>query len=117
MRVIIAAGRGRSTAGFTKETNPAVVVLSSVMSAENIKKNVMMAPAATTNEEALAGLALALTSSKLADAFANNAQAAWFYTSLKQPDIPVALEPVRSAVDDLIKGNAKDPVLGLGPNK
>jgi hypothetical protein len=120
MRVIISAGKGRSTSGLTAETNPAALTMASVMTPENFKKNVMMDPGAATSEQALEGLALALTSSKLADAVfptAKSRQSTWMYSALKHPDIPVALEPVKNALNDLAKGRAKDPVLGLGPNE
>lgn len=115
MKVLIAAGRGRSTAGLTKETNPAALVMSAVMEPDAVKQNMLMEPGAATDEDALSGLALALTSNKLADVFKGNADAEWYYSSLKQPDIPVALQPVKTALEDLIMGKAKDPILGLGP--
>lgn len=117
LRVVIAGGRGRSTAGLTPDTNPAAVIVTSVMDADKVKSNLLMSPGATNDDEALAGLALALTSYKLADLFKNDPAAKWYYESLKQPAIPVALDPVRSALNDLLAGNARDPVLGLGPKR
>jgi hypothetical protein len=117
MRVIIAAGKGRSTAGLTAETNPAALIAASVMDADKVKTNLLMSPGAATTDEALSGLALALTSYKLADAFKGDPDAVWYYTSLKQPNIPVALDPVRNALKGLLAGDAKDPILGIGPKK
>jgi hypothetical protein len=120
MRVIISAGKGRSTAGLTAETNPAAVTIASLMSPENFRANVMMDPGASTIDQALEGLSLALTSSKLADAIfptKESQQSTWMYSALKHPDIPVALDPVKRAISDLQKGHAKDPVLGLGPDE
>lgn len=119
MRVIITAGKGRSTSGLTAETNPGAQTMASVMTPEKFRTNVLMDPGAATSEQALEGLALALTSSKLADAAFPTQElqkATWMYDALKHPDIPVALEPVKNALNDLAKGHAKDPVLGLGPD-
>ncbi len=118
MRVVIAAGGGRSTAGLTPETNPAAVVMATVMDPKNVKTNLTMAPAASTSDEALAELSLALTSHKLADAaFKDNEQAEWFYSALQHPDIPVALEPVRSALKDIQNGTVQDALSALGLKK
>jgi hypothetical protein len=120
MRVIITAGQGRSTAGLTADTNPAAVTIASVMTQDQFKKNVLMDPGAATTEDALEGLGLALTSSKLADAIfptEKSHDTTWIYSALKHPNIPLALDPVRSALNDLAKGHAKDPILGLGPNE
>lgn len=117
LRVVIAAGKGRSTAGLTLQTNPGAVMMASVMDPELAKTNILMAPAATDTEQALEGLALALTSSKLADATfptPESQKATWFYDALKHPDIPVALDPVVRVLADLKKGSARDPILGLG---
>lgn len=111
MRVVVAAGKGRSTAGLTPDTNPAAVTMASIMSPDKVKTNLMMAPAAATIDDAFEGLGLALTSNKLADAaFLDNPQAEWFYTSLKHPDIPVALEPVRTALKQLEDGTSKESI-------
>ena len=117
MRVVIAAGKGRATAGATQQTNPAAAVMTSVMDPESARTNILMAPAASDTEQALEGLALALTASKLADATfptTVSQNATWFYSALKHPDIPVALDPVCRVLEDLKKGAARDPILGLG---
>lgn len=115
LRVVIASGKARSTAGLTPDTNPAAVIVTSMMDPDKAKANLLMSPGATNDDEALSGLALALTSYKLADLFKDDPNAKWYYESLKQPAIPVALDPVRSALNDLLAGKAHDPILGLGP--
>lgn len=117
LRVVIAAGKGRSTAGLTADTNPAAVTMASVMEPELAKKNILMSPAATDTPQALEGLALALTASKLADATfpgQESQKATWFYSALKHPDIPVALDPVRRALEDFKSGRGRDPITGIG---
>lgn len=121
MYVVVAGSQGRTTAGLTRETNPSALFVSSLMEPESAAKHIIVAPAAMGMEQALHTAGMIITASDLADAMFDTAEAqresGSFYKDLKSAEIPLALSNVKSVLQGLPAGTAKDPVLGLGPQK
>lgn len=117
---IVAGSEGRTTAGLTKDNNPAALTIAAVMDPEKVTSNILLAPGAKTIDEALADLGMVLNARQLAEMTFTNLEsqkAGGFYDALKTSDTPLAISSLRSILKDLREGKARDPVLGLGPTK
>lgn len=120
MYVIIGGSSGRTTAGLTRETNPAALALGYVMDPERVSTHILLAPAAMTTEEALGSLGMVMNAHDLAElsfTTPETQKAGGFYSALKTFDIPLADYSLKNILRDLREGKARDPVLGLGPTK
>lgn len=117
---IVAGSEGRTTAGLTKDSNPAALTIASVLDPEKVTSNILLAPGAKTIDEALADLGMVLNARQLAEMTFTNLEtqkAGGFYDALKTSDTPLAVSSLRSILKDLREGKARDPILGLGPTK
>ncbi len=118
--VVIGAGQGRTTAGLTPETNPAAVIIASVMSPKTPKSHMVMDPGSKDITDALVGLGRAITAGSLADTSFTTAEAkkvGGFYDALHHSEIPLATYDVTRIAKDFADGTAKDPMLVLGLQK
>ena len=118
MYLVVGGSPGRTTAGLTKETNPSVAVVSSLMDPERVSTNILIAPAALTTGDALDCLGTVLNAHDLAGltfTTPETQKAGGFYSALRTFDVPLATKSIKDIVRDLRDGKAKDPVLGLGP--
>ena len=120
MYVVIGGSGGRTTAGLTKETNPAALALAYVMDPERVTTHILVAPGATNQEEALQSLGTVMNAHDLAEltfVTPETQKAGGFYSALRTFDIPLADYSLKNILRDLREGKARDPVLGLGPTK
>lgn len=116
--VVVAGSQGRTSAGLTPETNPGALIVASLMDPANARSHIVMVPGASTIEEALSPLGNVVTAPVLADTTFTSPESQkqnFFYSALKTSDIPLALLNVKSVLQSLKDGTAKDPVLGIGP--
>lgn len=117
---VISGSAGRTTAGLTKDTNPAALCVASLMDPEQVSTRILMAPAASTIEDALGSLGMVLNARDLAEmtfTTPETRRSGGFYDALRTFDVPLATKMLREILRDLRDGTAKDPVLGLGPDK
>jgi hypothetical protein len=120
MYVVIGGSSGRTTAGLTRETNPAALALGYVMDPERVSTHILLAPGAMTTDEALGSLGMVMNAHDLAElsfTTPETQKAGGFYSALKTFDVPLADYSLKNILRDLREGKARDPVLGLGPTK
>lgn len=120
MYVVIGGSAGRTTAGLTKETNPAALALGYVMDPEHVTTHILIAPAAMNTDEALNSLGMVMNAHDLGEltfTTSETKKAGGFYSALKTFDVPLADYSLKNILKDLREGKARDPILGLGPSK
>ncbi|MBX9569567.1 MAG: hypothetical protein K2X77_11760 [Candidatus Obscuribacterales bacterium] len=120
MYVVIGGSSGRTTAGLTKETNPAALALGYVMDPERVTTHILLAPGAMNTDDALQSLGMVMNAHDLAElsfVTPETQKAGGFYSALRTFDVPLADYSLKNILRDLREGKARDPVLGLGPDK
>lgn len=110
MYFLIAGTQGRPTAGLTRETNPAGLILSTLLTPEQAATQIILAPGAATTEQAQQNLGNAITAGHLADALygSSDPSEGSFYNALKHCEIPLALDNVKKVLKEFKQGMADE---------
>lgn len=116
--VVIIGSKGRTTAGLTPEANTAARTVASLMAPARAETRILVAPTATTRDQALATLGEVLSARALADATFTSKDAkevSGLYEALKKPAVPLALKNVEEIIAAAREGKIRHPLLGVGP--
>jgi hypothetical protein len=118
MFAIVGGSQGRATAGLTWDTNPVALFIGSLMTKEQAATHIIMAPTATTIDDAIATGGNPLIARDLAWAMFPTPEAqkkTGFYEALYSFDKPIALEFVKKSLLEIKDGKSTDPLKDIHP--